>query len=137
MPPCAFVCTLVHTFSAAFDEGSTAASLRQMPVHRWIGRTALTMIAVVLVGVGYSPPAHAAGWQLSDGFETRPADTYLSIQPFTFTRGGDFAIWRAVTTSTWVPAHREVYVRIGLIGEERGELDALEVDDLTVFCQYY
>ncbi|GAA3299340.1 hypothetical protein GCM10018962_76570 [Dactylosporangium matsuzakiense] len=63
--------------------------------------------------------------------------TYVSVQPFTFTKANDYLIWRPVTTAAWVPPHKDVFVRIGLIGENNNELDALEVDDLTVSCSYY
>ena len=62
--------------------------------------------------------------------------TYVAIKPFTFTVGNDYLIWRSITTAVWTPPHRNIFVRIGLIGENNNELDALEVDDLIVSCVY-
>ena len=62
--------------------------------------------------------------------------TYVAVQPFTLTATNDYLKWRPITTSNWVPPSKYVFVRIGLIGEENNELDALEVDDLSVSCQY-
>lgn len=63
--------------------------------------------------------------------------TYVTIMPFLLTKSHDLLIWRAITTSWWVPPRGDVFIRIGLIGENLGELDALEVDDLGVACLYF
>jgi len=62
--------------------------------------------------------------------------TYITIKPFVLTKANDFLLWRAITTSAWTPPHADVFVRIGLIGENLNQLDALEVDDLIVQCGY-
>jgi hypothetical protein len=59
----------------------------------------------------------------------RDTRTYVSVKPFTLGEA-DYLRWRSVTTASWVPPRKNVYVRIGLIGRDiDGELDWFEVDD--------
>ncbi|GAA1816029.1 hypothetical protein GCM10009682_41150 [Luedemannella flava] len=62
---------------------------------------------------------------------------YTSIKKFTLTKANDLLKWRAITTASWVPAGKDVYIRIGIDGENiDNQVDALELDDLIVQCQY-
>ena len=45
--------------------------------------------------------------------------------------------WRLVTTDTWVPPRRDVFVRIGIVGDNGTGVDTIQLDDMVVQCQYF
>ena len=62
--------------------------------------------------------------------------TYVSIKPFTLTNA-DIGQWRKIVTANWIPPRRDVFVRIGLIGDSDPYLDTVQLDDAVVQCQYF
>lgn len=62
--------------------------------------------------------------------------TYVSITPFTLT-SADFRKWRQITTSTWIPPRKDVFIRIGLIADDSPGVKEAHLDDVTVQCQYF
>lgn len=61
--------------------------------------------------------------------------TYVSIKQFTSVSAA-VNQWRLVVTDSWVPARRDVFVRIGIIGDNGTGVDTIQLDDLVVQCQY-
>jgi hypothetical protein len=61
--------------------------------------------------------------------------TYVSIKPFTSV-SATVNPWRLIGTDTWIPARRDVFVRIGILGDNGTGVDTLQLDDMVVQCQY-
>lgn len=70
---------------------------------------------------------------LTAQLEVIDADTsqYISIKQINSTSH----TWQAITTSSWTPAHKNILVRLGLIGVGWAKQNA-DLDDLMVRCQY-
>jgi hypothetical protein len=61
--------------------------------------------------------------------------TYVSVKPFT-TVSADVNPWRQIVTDGWVAARPDVFVRIGIVGDNGSGVDTLQLDDMEVRCLY-
>lgn len=66
-----------------------------------------------------------------------PTWTYVSTKQLNFTEANRPHTAISITTPTWIPAHKDVFVRIGVIGGNiNNQVDELWVDRLIVSCSY-
>jgi hypothetical protein len=102
---------------------------RNVSLTPWMAGRKLTCVAQIYVYVN--------DLAFPDGFrgqlEVIDVDTwtYLAIKPYTITNHN----WTAITTAGWVPPRKNVFVRIGTIGNDWATQFAY-VDDMFVQCSY-
>jgi len=139
---CTFSEGIPPGYPASPRSGTASATLRDNVGWSDVGRT--VTLSPFLAGRTLSCAAtiygkHTSGSGVHLNAQLEVIDvaswTYVAIAPLTLT-GADSGVWRQITTTAWTPPHRDVFVRIGLIGDNDGTWDILGVDDMAVQCVY-